>query len=228
MFEDCLTRSAAKRYHACSGTMSICRPPISPRPSRLLPACPDGIHLLHELERSGGCANNSETSPHPSADESEYGESQPAHRASRSVRQKDLDCIAGCAILSNSVLMLSIRKVLILIAAALVTANAQCVAACTASDCSRPARQSDDSGNLPPCHRHHAPEHSSTTKLCIESVVIVDSRAPRLPSERNSQITVNLSCSSGHRLVAALPADQIMPAPAPTILDRPSTLILRI
>ena len=126
-------------------------------------------------------------------------------------------------------LMLVVRKAVFLLAAYLVAANAQCVAACRATECSHPVPQTHDSGKLPPCHRHHGPKQSTVAKPCIDSVVVTDDRSPSPPLERHSLEL--LVAAFGVGSTQPLPALTVhaLPAGSPPILveDR-STLILRI
>ena len=123
--------------------------------------------------------------------------------------------------------MLVVRKGALLLAAFLVVANAQCVAACRATECSHPVPQTHDSGKLPPCHRHHGPKQSTTVKPCIESVVVTDGRSPSPPLERLSLELLVAAFGVGSNQPLPVLTVHTLPAASPPILVR-STLILRI
>src|SRR6516162_3874573 len=74
--------------------------------------------------------------------------------------------------------MLWVKQSVILVAIALVTANAQCVARCALKPC-----HGDDASttNVPPCHRHHPPGHQPTQsdapRPCVLSFLAIGDRA---------------------------------------------------
>jgi hypothetical protein len=126
-------------------------------------------------------------------------------------------------------LMLVIRKAVVLLAAFLVVASAQCVATCSATECSHPVPQSHDSGKLPPCHQHHGPKQSTVAKPCIDSVVVVDSRSLSPSLERHSlELLVAVSGVGSDQPLPALTVHALPAASPPILVEDRSTLILRI
>src|SRR5262245_47584186 len=75
--------------------------------------------------------------------------------------------------------MLWVRKALMFFAIALVVANAECVARCSALPChdAAPVSQSEHPGDVPPCHKHHhGPNQTDNPKPCAVSVLVVFGR----------------------------------------------------
>jgi hypothetical protein len=126
-------------------------------------------------------------------------------------------------------LMRVVRKAVFLLAAFLVVANAQCVATCSATECSHPVPQSHDSGKVPPCHQHHGPKQSTAAKPCIDSVVVTDGRSPSPPLERHSlKLLVAAFGVGSNQPLPALTVHALRAASPPILVEDRSTLILRI
>jgi hypothetical protein len=96
--------------------------------------------------------------------------------------------------------MLWFRQPLILLAAALIVANAECVVRCSALPChdSAPASQSKDSASAPPCHKHHGPKQTDTLKPCTSAALLVAQQGP-------STSAINASDTEIFEVAAPLP-----------------------
>src|SRR4051812_44635693 len=86
--------------------------------------------------------------------------------------------------------MLRIRLPLILVAIALVVAKAECMTMCGAASCGH-SSSTRDSANIPPCHRHHAPEQTETPGPCGDSLLLVENRASSpVPANESAGMTL--------------------------------------
>jgi hypothetical protein len=84
-----------------------------------------------------------------------------------------------------------VRQLLIFLAIALIVANAECVARCSALPCHDPAPASQsDSDNILPCHKHHRPKPDDGVKPCISAAMLVADRGTSGPTIDASQVGV--------------------------------------
>jgi len=126
-------------------------------------------------------------------------------------------------------LTLVVRNAVLLLATFLVVVNAQCVATCSATECSDPVHQSHDSGKLPPCHQHHGPKQSTAAKACIDSVVVVHGRSSSpLMEQHGLELLVAVFGVGSNRPVPAFTVHARAAASPPILVEDRSTLILRI
>jgi len=119
-----------------------------------------------------------------------------------------------------------VRKAFFWLAAFLVLVNGQCVANCSATECSHPASHAS---KLPPCHQHREQKQSTVAKPCIDSVVVVDGRSLSHSLERRSlELLVATSGAGSNQPLPVLTAHALPPASPPILVEARSTLILRI
>jgi hypothetical protein len=112
---------------------------------------------------------------------------------------------------------------------ALVLVNGQCVATCSATECSHPAPQSHVSSTLPPCHQHSEQKQSTVAKPCVDSVVVVDGRSSSHSLERHSlELPVDASGVGSKQPLPVLMLHALPPESPPIPVEARSTLILRI
>lgn len=128
--------------------------------------------------------------------------------------------------------MLWVRRLLLVLAVALVVGNAQCVVLCAAGSCHQSDATSRLPGraNLPPCHRHKVPKPTAPTP-CTSSVFLVYGRGPSVPRTGQLQARmlsgdppVSLYEASVRRKAEAIPSTA-----SPLLAAEPvSWMVLRI
>jgi len=128
--------------------------------------------------------------------------------------------------------MVWVRRPLILVVIALVIANAQCVAACTAARCdhSNSTSASKNSADLPPCHRHHAPKQPDAPKPCTDSILLVDGRV-LLASAANQSAGIPIAALPQTVLYESLTVhavNRIEAASPPTLTRWLSLTVIRV
>jgi hypothetical protein len=130
---------------------------------------------------------------------------------------------------SQTGLRLGARKAVFLLAAFLVLVNGQCVATCSATECSHPASQARDSSKLPPCHQHSEQKQSTVAKPCVDSVVVVEGRSSAHSLERHSIEPLAAASGAGsNQPLSVLTARALLTASPPIPVEARSILILRI
>lgn len=69
-------------------------------------------------------------------------------------------------------------KLIVVIAVAVVFAQLQCVAACTADLCGADLGQTE---SVPPCHKHHDHSHDQAPSSCSFHLIVAQATAPDAP-----------------------------------------------